>query len=325
MLMAVALVAAPVTPFSTSIQNLATKSPATPALHPLAKTASSTPTRLHLVPDVSSLIAYTNDPVGDILAEIKPAYLAATLVAIGAVGVTFAQLLPSIGAAAFVLTEEEEAAVNAVANAYDAADWEKEDTEQGTKGYVNRRRQANEAKDAYQEGKSNREIRDSSLRYAETNLDFLAVLMRAAGVQRGQVFVDVGSGCGRTTLGAAALYPSLGKCTGVEFLPELVKMSNGYRGKVKGRKASTDFVSGDFTDPAVQSRLFGKADIVFASATYFNKNELEVALEDTLKVGSKVIMVDQRLRGSAFKLLEEVNDAAGDLQLNTGYVYEKVA
>jgi len=270
------------------------------------------------------MIAYTNDPVGDLLAEVKPAYLAATLVAIGAVGVTFAQLLPSIGAAAFELTEEEESAVSAVSNAFDAADWEKEDTEEGTKGYVNRRRQANEAKLAYQEGKSNREVRDSSLRYAETNLDFLAVLLRSVGIQRGQNFVDVGSGCGRTTLGSAALYPTLGKCTGVEFLPELVKMSNSYRGKVKGRKASTDFINGDFTDPVLNAKLFAKADIVFASATYFNKNELEIALEDTLPIGSKVIMVDQRLRGSSFKLVDEVNDAAGDLQLNTGYIYEKV-
>jgi predicted RNA methylase len=68
--------------------------------------------------------------------------------------------------------------------------------------------------------------------------------------------VDLGSGCGRTTLGAAALFPALGKVTGIEFLPELVKLSNGYRGKVRGRKASAEFVSGDFNDPGEASEIF---------------------------------------------------------------------
>ena len=53
-------------------------------------------TRLRLVPELmeltSTLVSYTNDPVGDIIAEIKPAYLAATFAAIAAVGVTFVQV-----------------------------------------------------------------------------------------------------------------------------------------------------------------------------------------------------------------------------------------
>jgi len=262
--------------------------------------------------------------VGDIIAEINPAALAATLVAIAAIGFSFVQLLPSIGAAAFELTEAEEAATSAVASAYDNAAWEQEITEEGSKGYVNRRRLANEAKLAYQEGKMDREVRDKSLRYSETNLDFMAVLLRSVDPSPRQTLVTLGSGTGRSTLAAAALYPSLSKCVGIEFLPELVKLSNGYRGKVKGRKASSEFVAGDFTDDAISSRFLSNADIVFATATFFNRGELEASL-DSLKVGAKVVTVDERLRGKRFKFVDEVNDAAGDLQLNTGYVYEVVA
>ncbi|GMI48157.1 hypothetical protein TrCOL_g12602 [Triparma columacea] len=273
----------------------------------------------------SIAISYSDDPLGDIISTINVPILGATLVGIAAVGLSFARLIPSLGAEAFVLTEEEEAATSSVRNAFDNADWEKEEVEEGTKGYINRRRQANEAKEKYQEGKVTRDVKDKSLRYSETNLDFLAVLLRAARPQRGEILVDLGSGCGRTTLGAAALFPALGKATGIEFLPELVKLSNGYRGKVRGRKASAEFVSGDFNDPVVQSKYLTKADIVIATASFFNKGEVERAIEQNIKVGSRVIIVDERLRGSSFKLIEEVVDGAGDLQLNNGYVYEKIA
>ena len=107
-------------------------------------------------------------------------------------------------------------------------------------------------------------------------------------------------------------------------LPVTSRFFPDSRGKVKGRKASSDFVNGDFTDEAVSSRFLSNADIVFATATFFNKGELEASLS-SLKVGAKVVTVDERIRGKEFQFIEEVRDAAGDLQLNTGYVYEKVA
>lgn len=80
---------------------LATGPPAPPSLQlrPLSTLSS---------PRFTTALRYTNDPVGDIIAEINPAALAATFVAIAAIGFSFVQLLPSIGAAAFELTEAEE-------------------------------------------------------------------------------------------------------------------------------------------------------------------------------------------------------------------------
>ena len=99
------------------------------------------------LPKVSSLLlSYSDDPLGDIIATINVPILGATIAGIAAVGLSFARLLPSLGAEAFVLTPEEEAACVSVSNAFDSADWEKEEVEEGTKGYINRRRQANEVR-----------------------------------------------------------------------------------------------------------------------------------------------------------------------------------
>jgi hypothetical protein len=147
-----------------------------------------------LITDIPSIaLSYSDDPLGDIISTINVPILGATLVGIAAVGLSFARLIPSLGAEAFVLTEEEEAATSSVRNAFDNADWEKEEVEEGTKGYINRRRQANEAKEKYQEGKVTRDVKDKSLRYSETNLDFLAVLLRAARPQRGGEKLGSGS------------------------------------------------------------------------------------------------------------------------------------
>ena len=226
-------------------------------------------------------------------------------------------LLPSVGAAKFTLNEQEEDAVNRVDLGFDSKAWEQELTETGTKGYVNRRRQAVEAKENYQEGKLARDVKDRSLRYSEADLGFIACLIRAATPNPGDTLVVLGSGAGRSTLGAASIFPSFKKCIGVEFLQPLVKLSNGYKGKVRGKKAPIEFVNADFAEYDLSS-----ADVVFATATYFNNGDLETALS-TLQSGAKVMIIDKRL-GAGFQLITQVEDPSGDLVLNTGYVYEKI-
>lgn len=242
--------------------------------------------------------------------------VAGILVTVVAVGAVFTALLPKVGSAKFTLSEEEESAVQRVSVGYDAKAWEQELTEEGTKGYVNRKRQAVEAKEAYQEGQLARDIKDRSLRYSETNLGFIACLIRAAQPNPGDTLVDLGSGTGRSTLAAAALFPGFKKCTGVEFLAPLIKLSNGYKNKVKGKKASVDFVEADMAEYDLSG-----TDLVLASATYFSNGDLEKALA-TLSPGAKVMITDKRL-GSGFTLVTQVDDPSGDLVLNTGYVFEK--
>ena len=61
-----------------------------------------------------------------------------------------------------------------------------------------------------------------SMTYGEFDLDFLGSLLEAAEPQKGDTFVDCGSGCGRLVLGAALLRPKVwAECHGIELLPEL--------------------------------------------------------------------------------------------------------
>jgi len=265
----------------------------------------------------SELLAYSDDPLGDLLTGVNGAVVAGILGTVVAIGIGFTALLPKVGAAKFTLTPEEEDAVSRVESGYDAKDWERELTEEGTKGYVNRKRQANEAKEKYQDGKLARDVKDRSLRYSEANLGFIACLVRAADPNPGDVLAVLGSGAGRSTLGSAAVFPGFKKCIGIEFLPELVKLSNGYKGKVRGKKAPVEFVNADFAEYDLSG-----VDIVFATATYFNNGDLEAGLS-TLPSGAKVMIIDKRL-GAGFKLISQVEDPSGDLVLNTGYVFEKI-
>jgi len=290
------------------------------------KTTSSSKSLMQLVPlessstisDVAStLISYSDDPLGDQLSGVNGVVIAGTLATFVAIGFGFKALLPSVGKKSFILTPEEEDAILRVTSAYDAKAWEKELTEEGTKGYVNRRTKAQDAKESYQSAAGRgRDVKDRSLRYAETDLGFVASLIRAAEPNAGDTFVDLGSGFGRATLGAAAVFPQFGKCIGVEFLAPLTKMSNGYKGKVRGKKAGVEFVNADFAEYDLSG-----ADMVFASATYYNNGDFEKALE-TLPSGAKVLTIDKRL-GGGFQFITEVEDPNRDLVLNTGYVFQK--
>lgn len=276
--------------------------------------------RLSMHPELPSLVtAYSDDPLGDLLFGANGVVVAGILAAVVAVGASFVTLLPKVGSASFELTDEEQAACLRVENAYDAAAWEKELTEEGTKGYVNRRRKANEAKDRYQSssGLSRREMKDRSLRYSEADLGFVACLLRAAEPSPGDVLYDLGSGAGRSTLACAAVFPQFSKVIGIEFLAGLTKLANGYKGKVRGRKAAVEFRTGD----VAAADLSGAGCVFVGPASYMSDVDLGAAL-NTLPSGATVMTIDKRL-GGGFGLVTEVEDPSGDLVLNTGYVYRK--
>jgi len=269
-------------------------------------------------PELPSLLtAYSDDPLGDLLFGANGIVIAGILATAVAVGAGFVALLPKVGSAKFTLTEEEQAACDRVDVAYDAAKWEKEMTEEGTKGYVNRRRKANEAKEQYQKGLSRREMKDRSLRYSEADLGFIACLLRAAEPSAGDVCYDLGSGAGRSTMALSSIFPGFSLVVGIEFLAGLTKMANGYRGKVKGRKATVQFQTGDIGDADLSG-----ADCVFVGpASYMSDADLGASLS-SLPSGATVMTIDKRLSGG-FSLVTEVADPSGDLVLNTGYVYTK--
>jgi hypothetical protein len=79
------------------------------------------------------------------------------------------------------------------------------------------------------------------------------------------------------------------------------------------------------TDPTVS---FEEADIIFAYSTFYTANgqfltELSEKLSSSTKKGARIITIDNKLEGP-FKLLKTLDDPRGDLQLNRGFIWERV-
>jgi len=219
---------------------------------------------------------------------------------------------------AFTLSEDEQAAVDAVEALYDPKEEDLALTEAGTVGFVRRKQLAEKAKESYQQGRDDREVRDKTLYYAEIDLAFLAVLLGAANPSGSGVFYDLGSGVGRAVLGAAKL-ARWKKAIGVEYLGGLHKEAIKYEGKFKRLRGSpTQFVNKDFVDVDLSD-----AEVVFIYATKYSRDIDDVLA--TAPVGARIISLDRRLNARQYKLLKTIEDPRGDLQLVFGYVYEKTA
>jgi len=265
----------------------------------------------------SMLLAYTDD--------IKPT-LNAEIIGVSSIGVfagltgVFALLTKNLKAKnfAFTLSETEQAAVDAVKALYDPTEEAQSLTEAGTVGFVKRKALAEKAKEAYQKGRDDRDVRDKTLYYAEIDPSFLAVLLRAANPSGSGVFYDLGSGAGRAVLAAAKL-AKWKKAIGVEYLAGLHKEALKYEGKFKRLGGSpTQFLNKDFTEVDISD-----AEVIFVYATKYSRDIDDVLA--TAPVGARVISLDRRLNARQFKLLKTIEDPAGDLQLVFGYVYEKTA
>jgi hypothetical protein len=77
--------------------------------------------------------------------------------------------------------------------------------------------------------------------YGELGLEALATVLDAVGVQKGDQFLDIGSGDGVLVAAAALLYPQhLKAARGVEILPTLHQRSLTYQEKLRQSVASTN-------------------------------------------------------------------------------------
>lgn len=56
-----------------------------------------------------------------------------------------------------------------------------------------------------------------------------------------------------------------------------------------------------------------------------NQVDITNKVAETAPVGCRIITVDRKLKGKQFKLLKEIDDPRGDLQLLKGFVYEKIS
>ncbi|CEL98332.1 unnamed protein product [Vitrella brassicaformis CCMP3155] len=274
-------------------------------------------------------------------AEHLPSFLQAITVTdeeqfqIRAIGIAFSAVTVGGGTAAyflrpkntemkFVLSDSEAAAVSLVNGIYDASEEDKRMTERGSIGRTRRQLEADRIAEEFAEGKDPREVRGKTITYSEVDLNFLAVLLRAAEPKQGETFVDLGSGLGRAVLGAAALYPSFRKCTGIEYLQGRTDLAKTYVSRFRSSPA-IELMTDDFALPtsAKTDQAIQQADVLFAYSPRFSGKELLSTVEKA-KSGARILTVDRKLASDGFELIKTLEDPSGDLNRYRGYVFRRL-
>ena len=153
----------------------------------------------------------------------------------------------------------------------------------------------------------------SELVYGELSIPVLATLLEAVGVERGDSFLDIGSGDGALVLGASLLYSEyITKCRGLEIVPGLVARSKLHANQIQQHNVS--FHLGDVheadSDSQVASILQDTTLAVCFATTWSAGNiqatkptslqkrmlpKLSKALARHLPCKARIIMVDARL------------------------------
>jgi hypothetical protein len=177
-----------------------------------------------------------------------------------------------------------------------------------------------------------------SMTYGEFDLDFLGSLLEAAAPQKGDSFVDLGSGCGRLVLGAALLQPSVwAECHGIELLAELHNEAVAARMRMDELPelsvspiAPVGFTCADLWSDEAAAPL-SAASVAFAYAVTWARDdeegcltELSALLARRLSDGARVVSIDLRLRSDAHATFEPLAQVAGwnaETGDSTGHVY----
>ena len=158
--------------------------------------------------------------------------------------------------------------------------------------------------------------RKRELTYGEFDLANFLALLDSVDPKPGEIFLDVGSGCGRLVLAASLAYPILGCSYGIELLPELHASALAAHGRLTTflRDEPTIGIAPcelvcDEVDHALP-RLFGSGaggslvreqpSVAFVYATCWPGAgpylpSLTETLAATLAVGSRVVTIDKQL------------------------------
>lgn len=157
---------------------------------------------------------------------------------------------------------------------------------------------------------------DTSFTYGEIDWFSFASLLERAAPQRGDVFIDVGSGSGRALIAAALLHGHrFRQCIGIELLPGLHHLAResvaryarmienieaSDSGTIKRRYPAVRAVQADLL-----SYDWSDGDVVFANSTCFSEELMEQLTEkaERLKSGARLITLTKGVESDAFELL----------------------
>jgi SAM-dependent methyltransferase len=179
-------------------------------------------------------------------------------------------------------------------------------------------------------GRERAGIHSENMTYGEVTPEVMELLMTAANAKPGESFYDLGAGTGKGVL-YSALMSDLGRCTGIELLPELHEASKLAQSRYMEhllpklpdhKKAQQiDFLCGDMLQID-----FSDADIIFTHCTCFSAPLMDAITEkfNKLKKGARVITVSKGLT-SPYYAATVTNTVQMAWGTATAYMYEKVA
>jgi len=144
------------------------------------------------------------------------------------------------------------------------------------------------------------ELDPQTLTYGEFPLELFTQLLSAAEPQPGDIFCDVGSGCGRLVLAAAFLWPdTLRGARGIEISPDLHAAAQRLCSEQETGDCPIDFM---LADVHTQPQLLADVDICFCYSTRMQLSEdgflsqLADTYAEGLRSGSRMVTIDRHLR-----------------------------
>lgn len=207
-------------------------------------------------------------------------------------------------------------------------------TERSRQAFARQDRSMSEARERFS---PNRKV---ELTYGEFDLPFFFALLRDANPQPGELFCDVGSGCGRLVLAAAMMY-SWRSAAGIELLRDLhddaldahSRLSALVEAEADIQLAPCTFRCGEADDELpslLQEARVETTHVIFVYATCWPGAgpylpQLSQTLAHILQHGSRVVTVDKQLVSEPgqwrFEQLAEQQMENYNTVSSVGYVY----
>ena len=178
-----------------------------------------------------------------------------------------------------------------------------------------------------------RSVDTGDLTYGEFDVDFFCRLVEMALPQRGDVFLDVGSGNGRLAIAAASMLPlTWSLARGVEIVPQLHESAES--AKQRAAELESEICPLEFVLADIHERLdlLTDVDVCFCYSTAFSASgpylsQLSATFGLGLREGARVITVDKMLLSDGpwqYEAIGSLEARNREVGTSTGYVYRVV-
>lgn len=141
-------------------------------------------------------------------------------------------------------------------------------------------------------------VPDEDLIYGETPFITVKKMLEWAGINKNDIFYDLGSGTGKVVL-FVNIYFGI-NAVGIEILPSMVRLSKILKDKLKLKEVR--FINGNFLEVDLR-----ESSIVYVAGTAFCDSTIKQITEkfQELKKGTKIITLSYHIKAPYLRLIKE--------------------